>query len=234
MQRTSSNSLSSDEEKNPQVMRLNGVYDLVKLIGEGSTCKVWLARSVDNPDMKYAIKIMSSGHMKQERSRKAVTQEVDILFSLDHERMVQMYEYGENGTIEYKGKTFSNRTYIVMEYVDGPLLFDLAKQMGSLGEELGRYFAKQLFEQLDYLNRQSIAHRDIKLENIIADKNMNLKLVDFGFATDKDIGVLDEFRGTQSYMAPEIRNGDIYDGREVDVFSMGVVLFTLVVGYFPF
>jgi len=145
-----------------------------------------------------------------------------------------MYEFGENGTIEFNGKTFNNRTYIVMEYVDGPLLFDIAKQMGSLGEDLGRYFAKQLIDQLDYLNRQNIVHRDIKLENIIMDKNMNLKLADFGFATDEDVEVLSCFRGTQSYMAPEIRNGDLYNGKETDIFSMGVVLFTLVVGYFPF
>lgn len=77
-------------------------------------------------------------------------------------------------------------------------------------------------------------HRDIKLENIILDKDMTLKLADFGFATNKNIDELNTFRGTQSYMAPEIRSGKVYDGRKTDVFSMGVVLFTIVVGYFPF
>lgn len=77
-------------------------------------------------------------------------------------------------------------------------------------------------------------HRDIKLENILVDKNMNLKLADFGFAANKNIDQLSTFRGTQSYMAPEIRQGKIYDGRQTDIFSFGVVLFTIVVGYFPF
>ena len=63
---------------------------------------------------------------------------------------------------------------------------------------------------------------------------MHLKLADFGFATNKHINKLSEFRGTQSYMAPEIREGWVYDGRQSDIFSMGVVLFTIVVGYFPF
>lgn len=74
-----------------------------------------------------------------------------------------------------------------MEYVAGPLLFDLAKSLGSMGEEIGRYFAKQMIEQLEYINNQNVVHRDIKLENILVDENMNLKLADFGFATDKDI-----------------------------------------------
>ena len=63
---------------------------------------------------------------------------------------------------------------------------------------------------------------------------MRLKLADFGFATDQNIDRLNQFRGTQSYMAPEIRESKEYDGRLTDVFSMGVVLFTIVVGYFPF
>merc|ERR1712224_707570 len=103
-----------------------------------------------------------------------------------------------------------------------------------MGEEMGRFFAKQLIDQIEYLNSRNIVHRDIKLENILIDDKMNLKLADFGFATDKDIENLDLFRGTQSYMAPEIRNGDTYNGKQTDIFSLGVVLFTLVVGYFPF
>lgn len=121
-----------------------------------------------------------------------------------------------------------------MEYIEGPLLFDLCKQMGAMGEDVGRYFARQMLEQLEYMNNENIVHRDIKLENILVDQNMNLKLADFGFATNKNITQLNSFRGTQSYMAPEIRQGKVYDGRQTDIFSFGVVLFTLVVGYFPF
>ena len=100
-----------------------------------------------------------------------------------------------------------------MEYVEGPLLFDMTQKMGSMGEEMGRFFAKQLIDQIEYLNSKNIVHRDIKLENILIDDKMNLKLADFGFATNKDIENLDLFRGTQSYMAPEIRNGDTYNGK---------------------
>ena len=91
-----------------------------------------------------------------------------------------------------------------------------------------------MIEQLEYINSKNVVHRDIKLENILLDHSMHLKLADFGFATNKHIDKLWEFRGTQSYMAPEIRYGCVYDGRQSDIFSMGVVLFTIVVGYFPF
>lgn len=121
-----------------------------------------------------------------------------------------------------------------MELVEGPLLFDLVKQMGPMGEDMGRYFAKQLIEQIDYLYKEGIVHRDIKLENIIVDNDMKLKLADFGFATNKNIENLNSFRGTQSYMAPEIRGGRVYNGKQTDIFSFGVVLFTLIVGFFPF
>lgn len=63
---------------------------------------------------------------------------------------------------------------------------------------------------------------------------MILKLADFGFATDKNIEELSDIKGTQSYMAPEVRENETYNGKQSDVFSMGVVLFTLVVGFFPF
>jgi serine/threonine protein kinase len=144
------------------------------------------------------------------------------------------FDYGDDGVIVYDGQTFTNQVYIVMEYVEGPLLFDLCKQLGNVGEDFGRYFAKQMIEQLEYMYSNGIVHRDIKLENILMDKDMNLKLADFGFATNKHVEELTSFRGTQSYMAPEIRKQEKYNGKQTDIFSMGVVLFTLVVGYFPF
>jgi len=77
-------------------------------------------------------------------------------------------------------------------------------------------------------------HRDIKLENLLVDQNMDIKFMDFGFATNKNIDSLTQQLGTKSYMAPEIRRCKVYDGRSTDIFSMGVILFSLVMGFFPF
>lgn len=79
-----------------------------------------------------------------------------------------------------------------------------------------------------------MAHRDLKLENILLDKQFNLKLVDFGFACYKQIDCLKSYRGTFTYMAPEIKEEKIYQGPQVDMFSFGVILFIVTHGIFPF
>lgn len=230
----SQNSLSTSSEEEVVIARLNEAYDLMKVIGKGSTAKVWLARSVENPSQQFAIKIMSAKYMKLKHAAHSIRKEIEILKSLDHKGVIGCHQYGDDGVVNYDGQTYTNQVYIVMEYVEGPLLFDMCKQLGNVGEDFGRYFAKQMIEQLEYMNDNGIVHRDIKLENILMDKEMNLKLADFGFATNKHIEELTSFRGTQSYMAPEIRKQQKYNGKQTDIFSMGVVLFTLIVGYFPF
>ena len=87
---------------------------------------------------------------------------------------------------------------------------------------------------LSYLNTKKVAHRDLKLENILIDNDLNLKVADFGFATYKHFSKLKSYRGTKTYMAPEIKEGKTYDGRQIDIFSVGVILFIIVLGIFPF
>jgi serine/threonine protein kinase len=81
---------------------------------------------------------------------------------------------------------------------------------------------------------KGVIHRDLKLENILVDDSMNLKVADFGFATYKKINKLNSYRGTMTYMAPEIKEGKTYDGKQIDMFSTGVILFIIVQGIFPF
>lgn len=103
-----------------------------------------------------------------------------------------------------------------------------------MGENPGRYFIKQLLDVLDHIQSKGVVHRDLKLENILLDDQLNIKVADFGFATYKHINKLNSYRGTLTYMAPEIKEGKEYDGRKVDIFSSGVILFIIVLGIFPF
>jgi len=85
---------------------------------------------------------------------------------------------------------------------------------------------------------KSIAHRDLKLDNILVDDDLNLILADFGYATSTT-RPLNSYRGTKTYMAPEVKllvndPNIIYDGKAIDIFSAGVILFVIVVGIFPF
>lgn len=84
------------------------------------------------------------------------------------------------------------------------------------------------------MQSKNVAHRDLKLENIMVDEKLNLVLGDFGFATFKNVNCLKSYRGTKTYMAPEIKAGKIYDGMKTDIFSLGVILFIIVQCLFPF
>ena len=122
----------------------------------------------------------------------------------------------------------------MLEYVSGGLLFDLCQTLGGMGEDAGRFFLRQLVDVLDYIQSKGVVHRDLKLENILLDESLNLKVADFGFATFRKINKLDSFKGTLTYMAPEIKEGRVYDGKQIDMFSTGVILFIIVMGIYPF
>jgi serine/threonine protein kinase len=143
--------------------------------------------------------------------------------------------YGSDGHVKKpSGREITNLVYILLEYVTGGLLFDLCQTVGGMGEDDGRYFLSQMIEVIGYMQSKGVVHRDLKLENILVDNDINLKVADFGFATYKKTNKLNSYRGTMTYMAPEIKEGKTYDGKQIDMFSTGVILFIIVQGIFPF
>ena len=127
-----------------------------------------------------------------------------------------MLENGNDGRLtDHYDLVEQDITYIVMEYIPGDDLFEfLVKNFADegLGENYGRFMMSQLLDALEHIHQKGIAHRDIKPENILIDDEMNLKLIDFGYAADKNINELNYSCGTQSYMAPEILEEEIYNG----------------------
>ncbi len=128
------------------------------------------------------------------------------------------------------GWTFS---YIVLEYVDGGELFDFLCHRERLEEwEVVRIF-RQMMAGLNYCHSFHICHRDLKLENILLDAQLNVKIADFGFAAFQAKGrQLRTPCGTPHYAAPEIING-WYDGPKADLWSCGVLLYTMLDGQLP-
>ena len=97
-------------------------------------------------------------------------------------------------------------------------------------------FMSQLIDALNYMHlKKGIAHCDLKLENIMVDDQLNLTLIDFGYAASENLESMTGVRGSKQYMAPEVKDHhNMYDGRKIDIFSAGVILFILVVPDFPF
>jgi serine/threonine protein kinase len=111
-------------------------------------------------------------------------------------------------------------------------------EMDPLGEDAGRFFINQLIKALETMHSCDIAHRDLKPENIMLDQMLNLKLIDFGLTnsadTQDDVKNLSTFAGTPQYQAPEIISKKAYNGKQTDMFSVGVILFMIVFKSYPF
>jgi len=208
----------------------------MKSLGEGNTSKVYLARQIAAPHNEFAIKILKEEFLRRdEDSILSVQNEITILKNLSHDGVIKMVDFGDAGqVVKPSGRIISNLVFIIMEFVKGGLLFDFCQTMGTMGEDHGRFFMHQMIDALDYMHGLRCVHRDLKLENILVDDNLNLKIADFGFACYKSIDNLKSYRGTMTYMAPEIKEGKVYNGTQVDLFSVGVILFIIVQGIFPF
>jgi len=233
----SQTTLSSNNSTTPQAHPIfNGKFEILKSLGEGNTSKVYLGRLIGGNDQYAAIKILKEEFLNRDQdSIVSVHNEITILKNLQHAGIINMYEYGDAGqVVKPSGRVIDNLVYIVMEFVQGGLLFDLCQTMGAMGEDAGRFFLHQMLDSVEYMHSRRVVHRDLKLENILVDDNLNLKLADFGFACYKNIDTLKSYRGTMTYMAPEIKEGKQYAGSQVDMFSIGVILFIIVQGIFPF
>ena len=208
----------------------NHEWEILSSLGEGNTSKVYLCRSLKDPKQKIALKLLREEFLQRDGdSIKSVEQEIQILQGLTHSGIVGIKGYGSDGFVKKpSGREIKNLVFIILEYIPGGLLFDLCQTCGGMGEDGGRFFLNQMIDVLSYMQSKNVVHRDLKLENILVDDNLNLKVADFGFATYKKINKLKSYRGTMTYMAPEIKEGKMYDGRQIDVFSTGVILFIIV------
>nr|CAD7593174.1 unnamed protein product [Timema genevievae] len=182
-----------------------GKYKLLKTIGKGNFAKVKLAK-----------------HMP---TGKELFREVRIMKMLDHPNIVKLFQVIET----------EKTLYLVMEYASGGEVFDYLVLHGRMKEKEARAKFRQIVSAVQYCHQKKIIHRDLKAENLLLDSEMNIKIADFGFSNEFTPGnKLDTFCGSPPYAAPELFQGKKYDGPEVDVWSLGVILYTLVSGSLPF
>lgn len=125
--------------------------------------------------------------------------------------------------------------YFVMEYASNGNLMECIRKKKKLEEEEARRVMVELLDALDYIHSIGVAHRDVKPENILIDRNNTVKLGDFGLGKIYERnGVLNSSRGSPCYASPEMLRGGWYQPSKCDVWSAGVVLYLMVLGTLPF
>ncbi|XP_026072208.1 serine/threonine-protein kinase MARK2-like isoform X4 [Carassius auratus] len=200
-----------------------GNYRLLKTIGKGNFAKVKLARHVLT-SKEVAVKIIDKTQLNSSSLQK-LYREVRLMKFLNHPNIVKLFEVIDT----------EKTLYLVMEYASGGEVFDYLVAHGRMKEKEARAKFRQIVSAVQYCHQKCIVHRDLKAENLLLDADMNIKIADFGFSNEFTMGnKLDTFCGSPPYAAPELFQGKKYDGPEVDVWSLGVILYTLVSGSLPF
>jgi len=222
------------EEKADELFRRYSI-DTNKKYGEGGYGATYPAVDTVTKE-KLAVKVIDTRRMKLE----SIVRECDFLTSLDHPNIIKIKAHG----LGRKSANEEHLYYIFMELADGGELFDQVIDRGAstMPEDVARGFMLQLVAGVLHCHERGVAHRDLKLENVLLTKAGVVKVIDFGLSyryphdangeLDRSLKLKDVC-GSKSYAAPEVLGGHGYDGFAADVWSLGVSLFAMLSGFFP-
>ncbi|KAJ6817548.1 serine/threonine-protein kinase GRIK2-like [Iris pallida] len=202
-------------------------------IGSGSYGKVVLYRSVKD-GTKYAMKVFHKSHLLKLRvapSETAMTdvlREVSIMKIFDHPNIVKL--------IEVIDDPHTDNFYMVLEYVEGKGVCEGSCPRGGIGESTSRRYLRDVVAGLMYLHAHNIIHGDIKPDNLLVTNSGNVKIADFSVSQvfEDDNDELWRSPGTPVFTAPECCLGSTYSGRAADTWAVGVTLYCMIVGQYPF
>lgn len=200
-------------------------YEKLELLGKGGFACVYYARCL-RTGRQVAIKEIDIWMMKKQNMIDRVRQEVKIHSQLKHPSILELYTFFED----------CQHVYLVVELChNGELLQYLKRNGNKLSEVEARYIIRQVVEGLLYLHKHNIVHRDMTLTNLLLTKDMRVKIADFGLATQ--LNSRDEKHmtmcGTPNYISPEVATRSSH-GLETDLWGLGCLLYTLLVGHPPF
>ena len=201
-------------------------YVIGKQIGQGAYAIVRIGLHKPT-NKKVAMKIYKKHKLEEPNRRKSVKREIKLMEKMNHSHIIQLFEIID--TQKY--------VILIMEYIGGGSLHGYLKSKPNrrLEEMDAKRIIKEIVEGLRYCHSRCITHRDIKLENLLLDDDDKMKIIDFGFSTcvpnEKKIKI---FCGTPSYMAPEIVLKTEYCGPPADIWAIGVLMFSILCGSFPY
>ena len=198
---------------------VNG-YLLLTEIGKGASGCVRIAKKNDSI---CCAKIIMKSTFSNEEDHKFLMREVEALKKIDHKNIVKFYDFYEDEA----------NIYIFQEYCPGKTLKKYIEEVGAISENHAAIILMQLMSALSYINELNIAHRDLKLENIIISTGDSIKLIDFGFCSTHSNVLSQTFCGSPIYAAPECILGKPYNSMKSDIWSSGVILYTMVTGEYP-
>ncbi|MGA8538620.1 MAG: protein kinase [Terriglobales bacterium] len=207
-----------------------GRYEILSELGRGAMGVVYKAR---DPKINRTVAVktisMAGQSPEEERDYRArFFREAEAAGRLSHPGIVTIFDVGEEAE--------TRTPYIVMEFVGGESLEQMLLQNDrKLPVEIALQLARELAEALDCAHRQGVVHRDLKPANILMTEDGHAKIADFGVAKLNlaNQTLAGRALGTPAYMSPEQLNGETVDGRS-DLFSLGVILYTMLTGYRPF
>jgi len=198
-------------------------YDKLKTVGLGSYGRVRLCKNKKTGAI-YVMKILKKNEIIKQKQVDHVYSEFNILSMLKHPFIVQLLGYN-----------FEDPKYIyfILEYIQGGELFSLLRNKVTFPISQTKFYIAHIITIFEYLHSKNIVYRDLKPENILINKNGYLKLTDFGFAKQLENEKTYTLCGTPEYLAPEIILNKGH-GKAVDWWTLGILLYEMLVGIDPF
>ena len=207
-------------------------YKIISKLGKGSFGSVFKVQNIKTNEIR-ALKVIKKTSIIYQDDDHKFLKEIEILIKLEHPNIIKIYEY----------YTDDINFYLITDYISNGELYNYVYKAKSFNERQTQYIMKQVLCAVNYLHLNNIAHRDIKLENILVEQEitsndeqlLNVKLIDFGtsnYVKTENTNYFTVKVGSPFYMAPEVLNKKY--NNKCDIWSCGVIMFMLLRGHPPF